>query len=116
LLDDVNIIVGMILAGGAERAVALDVGLRDGDGEVVVAAIAMILVDALAVFGLAGGGHTLAEKVERVERVGADFLDKHDQGRALARRGGDKLAALEEIVGGARQMVVAAVFAAPVAP
>jgi len=115
LFDHAHVIVGMVLRGGSERAVALDVGLRHRDREVVVAAIAMVLRDALAVLGLARGRHPLAQDVERVKRVGADLLDQHDQGRALAGRGRDKLAALEQIVGVARQMKVAAVLAAAIA-
>ena len=39
LLDDSHVVVGMVLLRGPERAIALDVGLRDGDREIVVAAI-----------------------------------------------------------------------------
>ncbi len=74
----------------------------------------MVLRDALAVLGLARGRHPLAQDVERVKRVGADLLDQDDQCRALAGRGRDKLAALEQIVGVARQMKVAAVLAAAI--
>ena len=47
-----------------------------------------------------------------MQRVGADLLDQHDQRRALAGRGGDQFAALEQVVAVARQMEVAAVFLA----
>ena len=115
LLDHAHIIVGMVLRGGSERAIALDVGLRHRDREIVVAAIAMILRDPLAVLGLASGRHPLAHDMQCVERVGADLLDQHDQGRALAGRGRDKFAALEQVIGVARQMEVAAVLAAGIA-
>ena len=111
-LDHAHVVVGMVLRGGSERAIALDVGLRHRDREIVVAAVAMILRDPLAVLGLAGGRHPLAHDMQRVERVGADLLDQHDQGRALAGRGRDKFAALEQVIGVARQMEVAAVLAA----
>ncbi len=94
LLDHAHVIIGMLLRGRPERAVALDVGLRHGDRQVIVAAIAVIPGDALAVGGLARGGHPLADDMQRIERVGADLLDQHDQGRALARGGRDQFAAL----------------------
>ena len=110
LLDDSHVVVRMVLLRGAERAIALDVGLRDGDSEIVVAAIAVVLVDAIAILGLAGGREPLADDVQREQRVGADFLDQHHQRRALARRGRDQRAALEQVVAVLRNMVVAAVL------
>ena len=112
LLDDSHVVVGMVLLRGSERAIALDVGLRDGDREIVVAAIAVVLVDALAILGFAGRGEPLADDVQREQRVGADFLDQHDQRRTLARRGCDQRAAFEQVVAVLRNMIVAAVFVA----
>ncbi len=110
LLDDSHVVIRMVLLRGAERAIALDVGLRNGDSEIVVAAFAVVLVDAIAILGLARRGQPLADDMQREERVGADFLDQHDQRRALAGRGRDQRAALEQVVAILRNMVVAAVL------
>ena len=110
LLDDAHVVIGMILLRGPERAIAFDVGLRDGDREIVVAAFAVVLRGCARVLGLARRREPLADNMQREQRVGADFLDQHHQRRALARRGRDQLAALEQIVAILRNMIVAAVF------
>ena len=86
LLDHAHVVVQMVLRRRTERAVALDVGLGDGDREVVVAAIAIVLLDPIAVDRFAGRREPLADDLERQQRVGANLLDQHDQRRALAGR------------------------------
>ena len=110
LLDDSHVVVGMVLLRGSERAIALDVGLRDGDREIVVAAIAVVLVDALAILGFARRREALTDDAQCEQRVGADFLDQDDQRRTLARRGCDQRTALEQVVAVLRDVIVAAVF------
>ena len=60
--------------------------------------------------GLPGSRQPLADNMQREQRVGADFLDQHDQRRALACRGCDQFAALKQVIAILRNMVVAAVL------
>ncbi len=98
LLDDSHIVVRVILLRRSQRSIALDVGLRHRDCEIVIAAFAVVLLNALAVLGLASSRQPLADNVQRQQRVGPDLSDQHHQRRTLARRGCDQCAALEQVV------------------
>ncbi len=102
LVDDVQVQVGVGLLVRRLAAVALHVGLRDRDREVVVAAA---LVERHEAFEL----DVLQHGLQREQRVGADVLQR-DQRPAERGRRLDEPHAGEEVVGAARDPVVRAVL------
>ena len=106
-VHDPHVIVGMFLPARAQAPVAFHVALRHGDRIVVVAAQRVVFADALAVLVRAVFGEFFGHDVQRQQRVGPDLLDEHDQRSPLARAGRDEPAPLQEILGGARNLVEA---------
>ena len=72
-VDDPNVQVRVVLTGWAVRAITLDVGLCGGEGEVMVATVA---VERLYV-GLEL--RAMGDSVEREKRIGADLLEQDDE-------------------------------------
>ena len=107
--DDANVVVRMGLLRRPGRPVALDVGLRDGDGKVPVAAMRVERFYAGQVPGAHRPVHMAGNETQREEGVGADFLDEHDQGAAMRGRPLDQGAAPKQVVRRARDRVVAGV-------
>ncbi len=98
LLDHVDVEVRVGLLGRPDRAVALDVGLRDRDGEVVVAAP---LVQRPCPFVRL----PLQDPHEGEHRVGADLLDQRRDARGAGRRQLDRTGPGEQVLGRARDPV-----------
>ena len=65
ILDDPDVIIGMILRGWAERAVAFDVSLRDCDREIVIATMPMVFLNPFAIIRMAGGREPLTYNMQR---------------------------------------------------
>ena len=112
--DEVHVEVGVGLCRRCQRAVALDVCLRHRDRKIVRAAILSECSDAPAVLGAVFLVDRSGDAQQPAQRVAADFLDQHDQRRALGGRQFDERAALQEILRRAGNLVVARVVAAAV--
>jgi hypothetical protein len=104
-LDDAQVGVLVRLLRRRKRAVALEVGLSDADGEILVAAVLVERVDA--------PGMRFPELVLQREQgeqgIGADLLDQHDERLPCARRSLDQGAARKQVVAGAGDVEIAAV-------
>ena len=72
-------------------AVALYVGLGDGNGKILGGAVAIERLHARQVIGLEIVVHVPRHHVQGEEGVGADFLDQHHQGAAQGSGGLDEL-------------------------
>ena len=107
-VDDTHVVIGMNLLRRRPAAVALHVGLGHGDGQVLGGAVAVKRLHARQVIGLEAVVHVPRHHVQGEEGIGADLLDQHHQGAAQGGSGLDELAALEQVVAVAGQMVVAA--------
>ncbi|CAB4640848.1 unannotated protein [freshwater metagenome] len=85
--DDSKIGIGVGLRRRAETAIALDIGLCDGHGEVVGAAMVKECGDSLGPFRVTTSGiECSADATQGKESIGADLFDERDQG--VASRGG----------------------------
>ena len=101
----------MRLIGGAFPPVSFHVGLGDGDGEVVLAAVLVEFLDAREIARSHVLVHVGGEQAQGEERVGSDLLDEDDEGAAQGRGAFDESAALQEVVRGFGDVVVARVGA-----
>jgi hypothetical protein len=105
LVDDAHVQVGVVLRARALRTIALHVRLRNGEREVVVAAVAVERLDPRQPF-------TVEDPHQSEEGVGADLVDEGDDGPAGGGSGIDESAPVEQVLRRPRDPVVGGVLLA----
>ena len=93
-VNHADIIIGMILLGRPAAAVAFDVGLRNGHGQIIATAMFVDRSHALQVSSPQLFVHVFCDQMKRKQAVGADFFDQDDQRAPKTRRGLDQFASL----------------------
>ena len=106
--DDTQIQVRVGLFRRTERAVALGVGLSQGEADVLGTTIVVERLDPFGIRRAQLSVHLSGRPHQAEQGVTADHFGEHDQGAALPRRGFDQLTALEELVGVLRGQEIAA--------
>ncbi len=109
-LDDAGVVIGVFLVQWARTAVAFDIGLGNGEGEIVVAAVLVEGLDPVEVVRLVLLIDLAGDFVESEEGVGADLFHEHDERLTKGRGSLDEFAALQKVVVAGRDFEVAAVF------
>src|SRR5687767_15397925 len=88
-LDYSRVVIGVRLAQRPGAAVALGIGLRDRNREVIVAAVLVERLHALEVIRFVLLIYLARDAMEGEEGIGSDFFHKHNQRLAKGRGGLD---------------------------
>ena len=106
-VDHAHVVVGVLLLARPAAPVALDVRLGDPHGQVVLGDVPVVRAEAVVVRRPELLLHGAGDDVAGGEEVRADLADEHDQRPPGARGLRDHLAAAQEVLGRARELVEA---------